>query len=188
MNIIVLTHSGRVVTRPDTSWEKESRDIYLPDFVKTLSLSPVLFIKITKPGRSISEKFASRYYESFGFGCLLYAENLLDAHPEAYASASCLDHSSILPSQMSPIEVLAQEEQDFRVELNGTQIASCHSPSVGDINKAIATATSHCSVRHGDLIAIELGSRVEFPTQDDDNHHIETYHKENKTILLNIVF
>ena len=95
MNIIVLTQSGRVVSRPDTSWEKDSRDIYLPDFVKALSLSPVLFVKVTKPGRSISERFASRYHDSFGFGCLLYAEDLMDSHPEAYASASCLDHTSM---------------------------------------------------------------------------------------------
>lgn len=187
MNIIVLTHSGRVITRPDTSWEKESRDIYLPDFVKSLSLSPVLFIKITKPGRSISEKFANRYYESFGFGCLLYAENLMDEHPESYACASCLDHSSILPSEMYP-SALLEKEQNFKVEIDGEQIAQCKSLSLDIVNKSIATATSHCSVRHGDLIAIELSTRIAFPAMTAENYHLETYHQENKTAALNIIF
>lgn len=187
MNIIVLTHSGRVVTRPDTSWEKDSRDIYLPDFVKALSLSPVIYIKVTKPGRSISEKFANRYYDSFGFGCLLYAENLIGAHPEDYACASCLDHSTILPAQMSSCTLLDQG-QKFIVNLDSSEIVNCNAVCIDELNKAIALATSHCSVRHGDLIAIELCPRKELPQKTEENYHLEATHQGTNTICLNIIF
>lgn len=187
MNIIILTHSERVITRPDTSWEKDSRDIYLPDFVKALSLSPVLFVKITKPGRSISERFASRYYDSFGFGCLLYAENLIDVHPEAYASACCLDHSSILPAQMTSCAQLEQE-QAFDIELDGAEFLHCSGISIDRLNQAVALATSHCSVRHGDLIAIELDSRKEFPAKEESSYNLKCIHQENQTTNLTIFF
>lgn len=187
MNIIILTHSGRVVTRPDTSWEKDSRDIYLPDFVKALSLSPVLFVKITKPGRSISERFATRYYDSYGFGCLLYAENLIDSHPEAYASACCLDHSSILPAQMAPCAQLEQE-QIFSIELDGAQFMNCCGISIDRLNQAVALATSHCSVRHGDLIAIELDTRKELPAKTDSSYNLKCFHQEIQSTNLTIFF
>lgn len=187
MNIIVLTQSGRVVSRPDTSWEKDSRDIYLPDFVKALSLSPVLFVKVTKPGRSISERFASRYHDSFGFGCLLYAEDLMDSHPEAYASASCLDHTSILPADMLPIDRLS-EEQDFRIYTDGKELTCCHALEADQINKAIALATSHCSVRHGDFIAIELAPRTTIQASGEGQCTLEAKHNETQTIKLNIIY
>ena len=102
MNIIVKTSSGHITVRPDTTWEKDNEDFYPPEFVDELTYSPVLFARILKPGRSVGRKFASRYYDSIGFGVLLYPENMLDGTPEGYAQAICLDHTSFLPSPMFP--------------------------------------------------------------------------------------
>ena len=33
MNIVVQTYDGRVQCRPDTSWEREDRDLFAPDFI-----------------------------------------------------------------------------------------------------------------------------------------------------------
>ncbi len=117
MNIIVKTSSGHITVRPDTTWEKDNEDFYPPEFVDELTYSPVLFARILKPGRSVGRKFASRYYDSIGFGVLLYPENMLDGTPEGYAQAICLDHTSFLPSPMFPPERL-EKKGHFRLFRN----------------------------------------------------------------------
>ena len=91
MNIPVITASGKVIVRPDTTWERDNEDVYLPEFVNSLSWTPVFFARVSKPGRSIGRAFASRYYDGIGFGVLLYPDDLLDGSEEGFACASCLD-------------------------------------------------------------------------------------------------
>ena len=100
MNIIVKTFGGNVIVRPDTTWEKDNEDIYPQDFIETLSFTPVLFARISKPGKSVGLRFASRYYDSANYGLLLYPENLLCGGEEDFACASCIDHTSFLPAPL----------------------------------------------------------------------------------------
>ena len=160
MNIIVKTPNGRITVRPDTTWEKDNEDFYPPEFVDELTYSPVLFARILKPGRSVGRKFASRYYDSVGFGVLLYPENLMDGSPESYAQAICLDHTSFLPAPFFPPATLEQEaDRRFTLECDGKELFSCDSASLNMIEDAIAEATKMLYIRTGDLIAIELSDR-----------------------------
>ena len=59
--------------RPDTSWEREDKDLYAPDFVDGYLFSPVLFVRISKAGKCIGRKFAGRYYDAVNYGILLHA-------------------------------------------------------------------------------------------------------------------
>ena len=159
MNIIVKTPNGRITVRPDTTWEKDNEDFYPPEFVDELTYSPVLFARILKPGRSVGRKFTSRYYDSVGFGVLLYPENLMDGSPESYAQAICLDHTSFLPAPFFPPESLKQEANRFTIERNGQQLFSCDTASLNMIEDAIVEATRMVYIRTGDLVAIELSPR-----------------------------
>lgn len=140
MNIVVRTASGKVVVRPDTTWERDNEDFYVPEFVDGLSAAKVLYVHVSKPGRSVGEKFAERYYDGFGRGVLLYPEELLDGSEEGYACASCLDHTSFLPGQYADKETLSPEERAL-------------------ICETIALVTRYCYIRIGDLIAIETTPR-----------------------------
>ena len=53
MNIVVFSSDSNVFVRPDTTWERDNEDLYVPEFINTLSWTPVLFARISKPGRSI---------------------------------------------------------------------------------------------------------------------------------------
>ena len=160
MNIIVKTSSGKITVRPDTTWEKDNEDFYPPEFVEKLTYAPVLFARILKPGRSIGKKFAARYYDSVGFGVLLYPENLIDGSSESYAQAICLDHTSFLPAPFFPPTSLEQEENRFSLECDGQQLFSYGAASLNMIEDAIVEATKMLYIRTGDLIAIELAPRT----------------------------
>ena len=158
MNIVVQTVEGKIIVRPDTTWEKDNEDLYVPEFVENLSWSPVVFARISKPGRSVGLKFADRYYDGISFGVLLYPENLIDGSETGYACASCLDHSSFLPYPVKD-KGLLENAADFCLSRNGEELYRTSLTGSSIIEEAIAEATRFCYIRTGDIIAIELKPR-----------------------------
>ena len=187
MNIIVKTSSGKITVRPDTTWEKDNEDFYPPEFVNELTYSPVLFARILKPGRSVGKKFASRYYDSVGFGVLLYPENMLDGTQEGYAQAICLDHTSFLPSPMFPPERL-EKNGHFRLFRNEQDLFTFDQPSLNMIEDAIVEATKLLYIRTGDLIAIELSDRKSLINRTDSETHITGTFGQDKVLDFQIIF
>ena len=156
MNIIVKTTSGRCYCRPDTTWEREDKDLFSPDSVNSFLYTPVLFARICKAGKCVGRKFAERYYESAGYGLLLYAGDLMDGSSLSIASASCLDHTSVLPSAMSARTALGNAQEPFILYKDGKEIFRSGKTDTGMIESAISEASSFVSLRIGDMIAIEL--------------------------------
>ena len=187
MNIIVKTSSCHITARPDTTWEKDNEDFYPPEFVDVLTYSPVLFARVLKTGRSVGRKFASRYYDSVGFGMLLYPENLLDGTPEGYAQAICLDHTSFLPAPMFPPQRL-EEDCRFRLFRNEVEIFSFDRPSRNMVEVALVQATRLLYIRTGDLIAIELASRKPLTTRQEATSRLTGTCGQDKVLDFQIIF
>ena len=133
MNIIVKPHgSDLCYCRPDTTWEREDKDFYVPDGVTEIHWAPVIFVRISKAGKCINPKFVSRYYDSYNYGTLLYCR------PENGDSLiSCADHTSLLPSPSLKGEELNDDERML-------------------VEDAICKASKLISVRIGDYVAVEL--------------------------------
>ena len=133
MNIIVKPHgSDLCYCRPDTTWERENKDFYVPDCVSEMHWAPVIFVRISKAGKCINPKFVSRYYDSYNYGTLLYCR------PENGDSLiSCADHTSLLPSPSLKGEELNDDERM-------------------PVEDAICKASKLISVRIGDFVAVEL--------------------------------
>lgn len=159
MNIVVLTDSGKTIVRPDTTWERDCEDLYVPEFVESLSWTPVIFARVSKPGRSVGLKFADRYYDGIGFGVLLYPDDLMDGSAEGYACASCLDHTSFLPYPVKDKALLKEGTMSLSLSKGEEEIFRGEIADAGIIEKAIAEVTRFCYIRTGDLIAIELRPR-----------------------------
>lgn len=173
--------------RPDTTWEKDNEDFYPPEFVDELTYSPVLFARILKPGRSVGRKFASRYYDSAGFGVLLYPENMLDGTPEGYAQAICLDHTSFLPTPMFQPQRL-EEDGRFSLFRNEVELFAFDHPSLNMIEETLVEATRLLYIRTGDLIAIELAPRKPLTIRPDVSSHITGTFDNNEIIDFQIIF
>lgn len=147
MNITVRPYgSSLCYCRPDTTWEKEGRDFYVPDGVEKVLWTPVVFARISKAGKCVGQKFASRYYDGFGMGALLYCGN------EDLAFSSCLDHSSLLPMPLYNPVVLDNPENEYTIgELKGNLEGVKEM-----LEDAICRASRRISLRIGDLVAVEL--------------------------------
>lgn len=163
MNIVLLTSGGKVIVRPDTTRARDGEDVYMPEFVKSVTYTPVLYAKISRPGRSIGEKFAGRYFEEMNAGVLLYPENLIDGTPEGYACASCIDRTSVLPFSL----VGKEADCEFRIEA-GSGVISSFRRTPGLLERAIAETSLHCYLRNGDYVAVELAGRSPLPVTEED--------------------
>ena len=59
--------------KPDTAVHNRELPLYIPDFTSDLRGQAVLLIKISKQGKCISDRFASKYYEQVSLGLALTA-------------------------------------------------------------------------------------------------------------------
>ena len=173
MNIIVKPMEGLCTCRPDTTWERENKDIYAIPAVEGYKYTPVIFARISKAGKCVGYKFADRYYDGFNFGVLLYGgirpgvavdENALEAGAgdgiptaeDGLTWSACLDHSSILPFPLYNPLVLDNDENEFVLRKNGSAIFRTVEGSREMVENAIAEVSGVVSLRIGDIMAIEL--------------------------------
>ena len=155
MNIIVKPHgSDMCYCRPDTTWERENKDFYSPECVKELHWTPIIFARICKAGKCIGQKFATRYYDAFNFGALLYCHT---GESSDIAFTSCADHTSLLPAPLYNPVVLENAENIYQVERNEEEIFKAKTASLKEsIEAAICRASQLTTLRIGDFVAVEL--------------------------------
>ena len=193
MNIIVKTTAGKYIVRPDTTWEKDNEDFYPPEFIERLTYTPVLFARICKPGRSISQKFADRYYDGINYGVLLYPEDMIDGSETGFATASMVDHTSFLPFPLYGKAVLGQAENEFILSMKKSADAEPavlfrHNAATEQmIKESIEEATSLIYIRTGDVIAIELDKRKPLLERSEGSATVSGTFCGNNLLDFNIV-
>lgn len=179
MNIIVVSSSGHVSTRPDTTWERDNENLYLPEFVRQISLSPVIYARICKSGRSVGEKFAGRYFDDTGFGVLLYPDDLDDGTAEGYAQTLCLDHTTFMT-----LPALGERPFNggkFQVSVDDKQIYGAADFDKETIVKAISEVTKYIYIRTGDILAIELAPKTQITLESQGTLIFGTFDDEVTT-------
>ncbi len=187
MNIIVKPYGSRSChCRPDTTWERENKDFYSPECVNELHWAPILFVRVSKAGKCIGEKFASRYYDAFGFGALMYVGDMMPC----LASASCADHTSLLPFPLYNPVVLENEENTYKVMKNDESIFNIGSGSAlkTEIEAAICKASQLTSLRIGDFVAMELASVAPLAARPEGAASLKAVYCENELYNIELIF
>ncbi len=195
MNIIVKPFgSGLCYCRPDTTWERENKDFYAPECIDEIYWAPIVFARISKAGKCIGAKFASRYYDAFNFGALLYCNS------GEIAFTSCIDHSSLLPAPLYNPVVMENEENVHEVKRNGETVFGmpklhfargpvCGESSVKEmIEEAICSASGLTSLRIGDFVAVELTPTSLLAERAEGEVSLKATYCENDLYDLKIIF
>ncbi len=90
---------------PETALLRDGKPFFVPDFASPCVCQGSLVIRICRLGRSISARFAHRYYDAFTVGVTFTAQNLLkecQAEGLPWASATGFDGSAVV-GQFLPI-------------------------------------------------------------------------------------
>ena len=189
MNIVVKPYGSALsYCRPDTSWERENRDLYTPDRIERWDWAPIVFVRISKTGKCVGKKFASRYYDAFGFGALLYIGSVEGETPDQAAS-SCADHTSVLPFPLYNIAVLEGGENVYCVSKNGEEIYRTGCCDIqAAIEEAICKSSEFVSLRTGDLVAVELAPKNPLANRSEGESRFSGSFCENQTFEFKILF
>ena len=184
MNIVVKPYGCDLCyCRPDTTWEKESRDLYIPDSVEKALLTPVAFARVSKAGKCISGKFVARYYDSVGFGALIYC----DEDPVAFSS--CMDHTSLLPMPLYNPAVYENEENVFQLTAGEKQMEYTSNAQIKSaLEEAICKASERVSLRIGDMVAVELAPMEVIAERKDGEACLKAEFCENSLFDLKVIF
>lgn len=191
MNIIVKPYGKSFCyCRPDTTWERENKDFYSPECVKELHWAPIVFARISKAGKCIGGKFASRYYDAFNFGALLYCHT--DESSEI-AFTSCADHTSLLPAPLHNPVVMESDENVFEVKKNGENIFCSQGTALGStlketIEDAICKASQLTTLRIGDFVAIELTPTSMLASRSEGEVSLKANYCENGLFDIKLIF
>ncbi len=65
-----------IFTKPDTAILRNNAPFYYPDFSKDIHYEVELVLRISKEGKNIQEKFASKYFDAIGIGVDFTARDL----------------------------------------------------------------------------------------------------------------
>lgn len=167
MNIVVKPYGQKLCyCRPDTTWERENRDFYVPQGIVEIHWTPIIFARISKAGKFIGKKFVSRYYDAFNFGALLYCRTEDCTADTDIAFTSCADHTSLLPFPLYNTIVKNNEGNEYIVEANGVEAFKVESIGI-EFEEAICKASELTSLRIGDFVAMELAPAELLASEDD---------------------
>jgi hypothetical protein len=191
MNIIVKPYGNSLCyCRPDTTWERENKDFYSPECVNELHWAPIVFTRICKAGKCIGNKFASRYYDGFNFGALLYCHT---SDSSDIAFTSCADHTSLLPAPLYNPVVMENEDNIFEVRKNGESIFASRDITIETslkemIEDAICKASQFTTLRIGDFVAIELSPTSLLSSRSKEESTLKAIYCENELFDIRLIF
>lgn len=189
MNIVVRPYEGGLShCRPDTSWERENRDLYTPDRIDRWDWAPIAFARVSKAGKCVGRKFASRYFDAFGFGALLYVGSV-EGKEQDKAAASCADHTSVLPFPLYSLAVLEGPDNMFKVFRNDEEIYSRDCSGLQSaIEEAICSSSEFVSLRTGDIVAVELDPVMRLTERSDAEIQFKATFCENEAFGFKILY
>lgn len=143
--------------KPDTALLRNNQPFYYPDFTKNLHYETELVVRINKVGRSISEKFAHRYYDEVGIGIDFTARDIQDEcrkNGQPWTAAKAFDYSAPLSPTFIPLEQLGDINNiSFHMDLNGVTVQKGNSGDmIFNVDKIIAYVSQLMTLKIGDLI------------------------------------
>ncbi|NDV94982.1 FAA hydrolase family protein [Dysgonomonas sp. 521] len=161
--------------KPDTALlSGDKKDFYIPDFSSDVHYEAEVVVKISKMGKNIAERFASRYYEELTLGIDFTARDIqagLKQKGLPWEIAKAFDNSAAVGQFVpkSKYEKLI-DDIDFRLLIDGKVVQAANtSEMIHPVDKIIAYASRFFTLKTGDLIftgtpagvgKVQIGNRL----------------------------
>jgi 2-keto-4-pentenoate hydratase/2-oxohepta-3-ene-1,7-dioic acid hydratase in catechol pathway len=174
--------SGGEVTyylRPDTSLLRNNAAFYYPDFTTQLVAHVCVVIRVCRLGRSISSRFAARYYDAVGAGVTFTAADLLArdvAEEKPWDRAVSFDYSAAVSREF--IEMAQWRESRYDMRAYAESEIPLAVENIQKVDKIIEYVSNFMTLKIGDYIFLPVSA----PFQVNGGHHIETFFMDKKML------
>jgi 2-keto-4-pentenoate hydratase/2-oxohepta-3-ene-1,7-dioic acid hydratase in catechol pathway len=145
-----------VFMKPDTAVLRNNKPFYLPDFSDEIHYETELIVKINKLGKSISEKFAYRYYDEIGLGIDFTARDLqrkLKAEGKPWEICKAFDNSAVIGDFLPVSDFKDIQDIQFHLDINGITVQQGDSKDmIFPVSELIAYVSRFFTLKIGDIL------------------------------------
>ena len=135
-----------IFTKADSSLLKDGKPFFIPDDMGRIDYEGELVVRICRLGKSVPERFASRYYDAVTVGLDLARKQGLP-----WTICKGFDGSAII-GEWLPLEGDVQK-LNFRLDKNGTTVQDGHATDMlFSVNQLISYISNYFTLKTGDLL------------------------------------
>ncbi len=158
---------------------------YIPDYIESASIVPVLCFRLDRAGKCIPQKFAERFIGPANCGVLIRARLKDRSIANLEFIENALDYSTIIPYDLLPkkeMHTKVNEHQPLALRVNG-HLQQCFTalPCTSEVETAFSDISTYCAARTGDFLALELSDGFSITP---DSHLVVTIGEEQILNLL----
>lgn len=145
-----------IFLKPDTAVLKQNKPFYLPEFSSDIHYEAEVVIKVSKEGKHIAKKFASKYYEEIGLGIDFTARDLqneLKSKGLPWELAKSFDNSAPVSEFVPKTEYEDLRNLAFSLKINGELKQSGNTKNMLHyFDDIISFVSEYITLKKGDLI------------------------------------
>lgn len=161
-----------VFLKPDSSLLKNNKPFFLPGFSSMIHYEAEVVVKISKLGKGIAAKYASRYYDEITVGIDITARDIQNRNSAAglpWELSKCFDGAAPL-GRFVPVSTVSDINNiDFRLEINEKTVQQGNtSDMIFSIDEIVAYISNYFTLKTGDLIFTGTPAGVG-PLRKNDN-------------------
>lgn len=174
-----------IFTKADSSLLKDRKPFFIPDELGTIEYEAEIIVRVCRLGKSISERFASRYYDAVTVGIDFTARDLLRKLSQQglpWDMSKSFDGAAALGEWISKDKFLDIQRLRFHLDVNGeTKQEGCTSDMIYKVDEIISYISRFFTLKTGDLIYTGCPTSG-FPVHINDR--LEGYIEERKVLDL----
>lgn len=174
-----------IFTKADSSLLKDRKPFFIPDELGTIEYEAEIVVRVCRLGKSISERFASRYYDAVTVGIDFTARDLLRKLSQQglpWDMSKSFDGAAALGEWISKDKFLDIQRLRFHLDVNGeTKQEGCTNDMIYKVDEIISYISRFFTLKTGDLIYTGCPTSG-FPVHINDR--LEGYIEERKVLDL----
>lgn len=186
-NTLLYTEEPVVFTKADSALLSGGKPFFIPSYTSQCEYETELVVRISHLGRSISERFAHRYYDEITVGIDFTARDLqkqLCAKGLPWDLCKGFDGSAVVGTFVPVSRFRSIQDLHFHLCINGNTVQQGHTADmIHHVDKLVSYISQFFTLKTGDLIFTGTPAGVGQVHIDD---HIEGYLEGEKLLEFNV--
>ena len=186
-NTLLYTEEPVVFTKADSALLSGGKPFFIPSYTNQCEYETELVVRISHLGRSISERFAHRYYDEITVGIDFTARDLqkqLCARGLPWDLCKGFDGSAVVGTFVPVSRFRSIQDLHFHLCINGNTVQQGHTADMlHHVDKLVSYISQFFTLKTGDLIFTGTPAGVGQVHIDD---HIEGYLEGEKLLEFNV--
>lgn len=183
---LLVSEEPVVFTKADSALLKDHKPFFIPDDMGKIECEAEVVVRICRLGKTISERFAHRYYDAVTVGIDFTARELQQKLREKglpWDLCKGFDGSAALGEWVQKDKFLDVQRLRFHLDINGKTIQEgCTSDMLFTVDRIISYISRFFTLKTGDIIYTGCPA-VCGPVSIND--HLEGYLEDRKVLEFN---